>query len=544
MREDSEGGSLPQNVRPILLEDCRELHERLGQDLRRWESDEVSQLLVDDPADRKELRRLRRLFGVVASELTKLTGSGQEAGTAAPADPTAGVPVYLRLEWNPEGIAMSYYYRCEIRETLWEAPAQRARISDLESLGRDIGELCNKIRALAKCAPPPAPSCRGNARDSRSGSSSASPLLQRQHVQAEQPTGNEPVAGATDAGAMDDPQRGARGAPQTGSHLPGRLPWRIVLRGSQALIAVWLLSTVTAVLSMLGVIRYVYEQPTDAELQPLGRLHQVVHADGWPHRFPRPVGLACAPATGAVALVAEKYAIHEFHLESREYVRGPTQMSLALETCLSGARAFKGRGLADVGLDCSSSETAGSCSAIILGADGQHALRCSLSSARAAALTPLKLLGGPWQALAPGHGGASWVLGTDRIPTQLRARTDSEDVLLPVLDLLEGAASSIVALHMLGNHTLLSLEAHGRVHAWPLRGGAVRTWSLPATDGVRWTGLCATGDRLYLAGAEDRAGGAAGIWRAALPHELQSALAGVPAVAPALTFGPWQLLLW
>jgi len=491
---------------------------------------------------------LRRLFDAVASELDARIGPDEEADSSASADPAVQLPVYLQLEWNPEGDPMSYYYCVETEETLWEAPTQQARFSDLPSLERDVCELGNKVRALARCdlpsssplaSPPPAARGlaeaavaavrRGSAGEARSAPPSPGSPRQR--------------GAQTDHQAARTRTRTRSDATRAGAHLPGQLPWRMVRFGSLMLISVWLIATFGATLGLYGVIVIKYRHPKSSELLPTRGLTPVVLADRWPHRFPRPLGLACSPASGPVALLAEKYAVHELQLDSGDFVVGGSALSPVLERCLSSAPGFRGRGLADVGLDCSGRGGAGGpCSAVLLGADGRQVLRCGLDLPAAEGAASSKLLGGPWQALAPSDGRVAWALGSDRVPTQLRPHGSPAGTLVPALDLLEGEAADIAALHVLGNHTLLGLESNGRLHAWPLRGGSVRSWSLPAVDGVSWTGLCATMDRLYLAGAGGHAGGEAGVWQTPLPAGLRHA--EVPPAEPILTFGAWHVHLW
>lgn len=496
--EESERGSLPENMQPIVLSACKELQQRVCADLLRWESQEVSQLLEGSRAEQKELQRLRRLFNAVAHELHKVTGAADDSPETAPQEE---LPVYLQLEWNPEGDTMLYYYQCETGETIWEAPQEHARISELQSLERDVGELYSKFRLLGRCMP-------AITFDSQVASSSQS------SVSPSSPSG-ERLRASSSAQQEVAPSR-SQAATQE-QHLPGLLPWRTVLKGSQALLGVWLLAAGAEVLSLLGIIQFSFERPLGEDLTQL-QPHFISLVDIWPHRFPSPVGLACSPQLGAVAFMAERYRVQEIRIERGHVALQRSNLTSALERCSKAAGRIWHGGLADVGLDCSSWDAGRSCSVVMLAAKGQQAVRCPLEADGEP--SSLELLGGPWRALAPASAGQLWALGDGRAPALLGPAAGDAGRLRPQLDLLEGVATDIVALHVLRNETLLCLESSGRLHAMPLAGGPVHSWSLPEAEGTAWTGVCATGEQLLFACRST--GGAGSVWQMALPPELRS----------------------
>lgn len=255
----------------------------------------------------------------------------------------------------------------------------------------------------------------------------------------------------------------------------------------------------------------------------------VLHAAAWPRARFATRAIACHPAIWPAAFVAERYAVHELRLgvDDTDGAACPgltraAYVGLAHASFLGSDREFQAGGLRDLSVDCRGVDASGPagardrCATLLLGADGQRALRCLPG----VAAEPLLALGGPWRSLAAGPGEDEyWVLG-ERSVVQLRPRAGSGGrELAPSMELPVDAATAgnLTQLHVLHHGAvLLGLERRGRVHAWPLRGGRRLSWQLPA--GVDWAGVCAAeaGDTLHLVG-QQRATHAAAVWRVELP---------------------------
>lgn len=279
----------------------------------------------------------------------------------------------------------------------------------------------------------------------------------------------------------------------------------------------------------------------------LSRRPKLVYEGEWPHAFFSPRGLACHPGAGSdKLLIAEKYSLYELDLGSTAQV---STLRPALSECLAAAPDFHAAGIQGVSLECSPDRKR-QCTAVLFGAAGQGALRCRLAKqpedSRALSsidvaeveLTASASLGSQritvhgtrkWQALAAGSSESFWAL-TDGALVQMRPRGDSSTgafseqsrpltstaELVPQLEVPHATASKSTQVHVLAGSgemgrgeieygdghkgVLLTLDSIGLLRAFPLEGGAPSSWWLPSEDVVRWTGVCATGGNLYLAG--------------------------------------------
>mmetsp|Transcript_34076 Transcript_34076/g.105983 ORF Transcript_34076/g.105983 Transcript_34076/m.105983 type:complete len:958 (-) Transcript_34076:37-2910(-) len=548
---EREGEQLPPSLRCLLVSGCRDLQREIDQDLLRWEAQEAAALLREDVDRQRQLQRMRFRFDATVLELAGQLKPNQEV-EAAPGDageaPAAAEPAaWLRLEWNPHGgTPMEYYYRCDTGDIVWETPEGPARISDLDVLERSICKFSEQAAALLRATPAAdetPPSSRARTTPLPPVADGRAAVVGQSNEQAGNSQEQLPSSGFL--GPTPAPSSTAVPAPAT-TPLPGRLPWATVLRGSLVLILVWLIAAAWMSLSLISGWTFPFAVPVhdgwlslqeslggEQEVLPLPPPVQVTLEGSWPHPFLRPVGLACHSGLGPSALLAEAFTVHEVALGPQGLrPRADTGLAAAVAGCLSRAPAFHGRGLASISLECPEvlAATSGSnCSAVLLGADGLSALRCPLGSRAGEGAVRLRLLGGPWRALAPDSSrGQYWALGEAGALVRLQLRAGVAAELLPDLDLAEGAADGLVQLQVLGGRLLAGLGPQGRLRAWQLQDGTLRSWGLRVPPGVRWVASCMAGERLFLAGVAVRDNRMAGVWSLSLPPELRTMASGEP----------------
>jgi len=536
-------GGLPPSLRALLVAECRGLRADVQQDLSRWESPEVASLLEYEPATMEAIGQLRRRYEAAMEEGTRV----EEDSSSQLPSPDADMPpqsiVWLKLEWNPYGTPMEYFYCCETGEYLWDEPEPSSRISEVWIVEQQLEALIEKLEMLQRGAQrsdfsPPGQHPDQDVPATRAGGPIGEPARSGELVDVSNHLSSASLG--TDASllegrfggheAIDLRERGSGSTfyghdqdtsatfhpvcevhdPDRLRYKPGQIPWRTVMQGSMVLLMAWLF--VLGLLTANIITGQNWKEFPDEFFEPrlLDRF-QPVRVNSWPHPFFRLTGLACHPRLGPMVLASEKYAVHRLDLE---VVDGDSSARVSdrpmLAPCLEQALSFLGRGLADISVGCSEA-LGGDCSAVILGADGRSALLCSLDQGNSRKTpTRIDIFGGQWRSLATSTLDMFWALG-DEGPVQLSPQWT------PQLDLGHPAGARLTRLHVLGGHTVLGLAGDGRLYAWSLRDGAKFEWLLPGH--VAWNGVCVTGDRLLLAGIPD-GNRTAGLWQAEVPWEL------------------------
>jgi len=293
----------------------------------------------------------------------------------------------------------------------------------------------------------------------------------------------------------------------------------------------------------------------------LPRQPQLVYQGDWPHPFFSPRGLACHPGAGSdTLLIAEKYSVHELHLGNTAKA---STLRPALAQCLADAPDFQASGIQSVSLECAR-DRQGKCTAVLFGAAGQGALRCNFAreleesrsllsldieaevevTASAAIDSQRITVHGrhKWRALAAGSSESFWALA-DGTLVQMRHRGDASTSavpnnarplsataeLVPQLEVPHAMATKSTQVHVLADMaktredtsdqngdghdgTVLTLESNGLLRAIPLQGGTPSSWWLPTQHVMRWTGVCATGGKLFLSGVSRHPERTASIW--------------------------------
>mmetsp|Transcript_115930 Transcript_115930/g.328062 ORF Transcript_115930/g.328062 Transcript_115930/m.328062 type:complete len:1048 (-) Transcript_115930:133-3276(-) len=415
--------ALPESLRVLLVEDCLRTQARLLADLRRWETPEVAELLMsgsDEASTVRELRSIRDRFDNIVADLAEETLAGR--GDRELEITGDGRPVWLRMEYNPCGSPMIFYYSLESAETLWERPEGDVRFSDMQSLQELLATLGEQ--ALALSGHPRGTSARSFheaampayaaglaealADDGRKDPSMDQSFGGREAAQLHRggvrtfegedsflPRGGggdtvEPTQVAARATAAVD-ARAARAAKVV--RRPGKLPWYTVRLGSLWLVAMWV------VLTIRSFYRYsVYDGHTATGEDLEAHLSKAALLGDLAHPFLEPLGLACHPTLGNRALLAERYGVHEVELEPSGGGKGAltgvgisAAVSQAVAACMSTGKGLQARGIAGLSLRCSGGLADGGsdgapqdCVALLSAADGRSLHRCPVPAARGA----------------------------------------------------------------------------------------------------------------------------------------------------------------
>jgi len=307
--------------------------------------------------------------------------------------------------------------------------------------------------------------------------------------------------------------------------LPGQMPWLTFAHGSYALLGVWTFGTLWCVLNVCGIDVRLEPVPSNDDPINLATTPDVAFAGSWPHPFFRPRSLACNPDRAYMALVAERYAVHELRLDGVRSAARP-----ALVECLLRYPEFQASGFQSITIVCSdlAAVVSRSCDAVLLGASGRDALRCTLDDNMQATkhtlAARLTLHGGPWRALVATDGAMFWGLREGSALAKLGQRHGVVDELVPQLEVPHAVHSNFTHLHVHGagpGAFLLALDSGGHLRAWPLDGGRALAWRLPAVGkAASWTAMCTTMDALHVLGGPLHAAGEASVWRIPLPPEL------------------------
>lgn len=322
-----------------------------------------------------------------------------------------------------------------------------------------------------------------------------------------------------------------RDADEPARHKPGFMPWSTVRNGSVLLAVIWFCSFIWAIVffSLRGAHQPSTRHPSlKAHESTLHLLTpDLIEPQGWRHAFSKPVAVACNSNLDDILFVAERYAVRAVSLgaaSSSELSR----LQDRLESCLRTSGNFQGQGLRGLRIFCEPDTAKNrSCAAVMLGADGHEVLRCPLEQNKAA--ERIRLLGGPWQDVAPVSSQEIWGLRVLQqglhqnrsAIVQLRLQSSrAKGYYFPQSDLhLEdedhGRLTSLLHLDGTAGGLLVGLaQTPEASKAWPLISDAaeqlrVKTrWKLRGGEMV--LSSCDSGDGLYfLSGAGSRAS----LWR-------------------------------
>jgi len=415
-RTGFDGRQLPQSLHDSLVTLCWQWRHQLELDIRDWEKSEVQFLIEDDPSTQQTIKSLRARFDYLVRQLRDAEPEGEHSLDATPdTDPD---PVWLKLEWNPSGHAMIYFYNVADGRTIWTVPENPARIFDIEMMIKQVDGFQEKVMTVVNynpvnaVSPNPAESTGVEASaiepapaDTASGAALEAPEhstdlgIDTSQDQQTEPVSSDAVATPGDAsmprgtsgtpyGGFEavqqlldvnarelgsdtfHPHRASLGTTTTRRRPPGLMPWRTFFQASVVLLLIWILGFGWVAISpILGqnfhsgaFTRDPKCKPEDSEeslrLKPFPGELQIVHEGMWPHPYFRPEGLACRASLDTVSIfILERYSVHELEVP-RHGATGQTTgttVKPALEHCLSDSPEFQAGGLEALSLDCSSS---------------------------------------------------------------------------------------------------------------------------------------------------------------------------------------------
>eukprot|EP00927_Polykrikos_kofoidii_P002189 TRINITY_DN10858_c0_g1_i1.p1 TRINITY_DN10858_c0_g1~~TRINITY_DN10858_c0_g1_i1.p1 ORF type:complete len:982 (+),score=105.44 TRINITY_DN10858_c0_g1_i1:71-2947(+) len=517
---------LPDGLRNMIEAETRHMQKELHGLFQRWSSRDVEDLLGDKMcATLQSVRSLQERFKTIVNGLQSSVVVNPE--TSADDAAAERTPVWLRLEHIAYDTPVEFFHCLETKQTIWDPPSGDVEISDLPTLSSLLNLLEEQVQLLNDHGPAPGQQTTGTESrqiddEERFGGAEAvnssrfiSPT-DRESGQTFHPTN----ATAETPSQSFLPPASEGGAPsQSGVvfwHRPGKLPWQTVLHGSLVITIMWIAGFLWSVFIMRHHSRvYANERFVSAAELPLTR----IVADGWPHPFSKPVGLAChshfgmkedAAAEKSLALLVEKYSVHAIHLNDDYQSPVGRVLSTAslpssiLAACVANAPFLQGRGFAGVtiqcprktsvvGVDFGITGATESCSVLFLGVDGRSVLRCPINSTLARP-TPdiLSLVGGGWRVIAAAVGGSDqrlWAANAKSIALLAPTPGGGIGQLSPIVELSRQAVDDIVHLQDIDGRMLLGLSADGTLRAWSLTTpGPPRRWQLSGVDGVQWAG--------------------------------------------------------
>lgn len=523
------------NLPPYLqLKLAQDAHDDLQRDLALWEQSDVQELMEDDARTTSQLVRLREKLDRNAQSLQQLMDASQDSahddsalndsanyehslrqeGTGPAVDEAS--TVWLRMTYHTDQHEIEYYHNPVTSDTVW-TPPDGVRISDIQSLKTRVAVFTGQVKAISASS-----WARSLELNLPTSGSTVSLCAEAHSVIAEHTL--EEVSPKQEPTSVDEPSqppiqdvhedhhtqqatasfwhtREVGNRPLQLQRMPGKLPWVTVLHGSLVLIVLWALGVCWSIAYVLNV---------DIKFSDGGSFAKIVARKSstpvtWPGPFMDLVGMTCDEAEGFGALFATKYSLHSsIALSSGDPTAALAYSSLdansVLDPCLAQAPVFQGNGFADITLGCRGNETA--CSVVLLGVDGFTALECPFREMESPSnnMTTLRLMGGPWHALASGDGDNIWAAGTDALVRLHRSSTDGT-TFIPEFELPFGNAINVTQLHVVQGRWLLALQRNQKLHAWSLTGGTRRQWTLPAGD---YLSMCTSGNALVLATLDRR----------------------------------------
>ncbi|CAK0791178.1 unnamed protein product, partial [Prorocentrum cordatum] len=443
----------------------------LDVELRAWEAAAGAGHIEGLP---EAVRRSRDRFRSLSAAAGSTAAAGSQAQAAERRQGAGPRDLWLRVDFCPtERYGMEIFVHPGSGDHRRTQP-ESAIISDPDDVVRRLEELSDRLRALQA--------------DELNEQRDAEELV-RAATQSEAAQGGAPASGAQETHfggreALDisstdamDPRiaegYGHSGAAQQTFHPrrdgrressvpPGRVPWYTFRASSRLLVALWLAGGVFFVFKEVApIVRgKAGKAPRTGGVRGargLPALEGAQLALGPGPRLPRPgppqspLGLACHDPGGPGGLrllVAERFGVRPVVLggapgaapeEEEEDDEEAGVAAGQAERCLSAQPGFLGRGLAGAQLECWEG-LRGNCSLVLLGADGDRALRCP--PGRGSAPEVVLLPPGRWAALAvprrrPGAASRWWAFAAGappgtlpRAPVRLRVRRGRGGALL------------------------------------------------------------------------------------------------------------------
>eukprot|EP00927_Polykrikos_kofoidii_P003219 TRINITY_DN11281_c0_g2_i1.p1 TRINITY_DN11281_c0_g2~~TRINITY_DN11281_c0_g2_i1.p1 ORF type:complete len:1049 (+),score=158.07 TRINITY_DN11281_c0_g2_i1:92-3238(+) len=593
---------LPTNLRKSLHESCVRLAASLKLDVPKWEDPRLKQSIGSFPSLTRAIAGMRSRFDSLMAELGELP---QEKDS----QPSNEAIVWLKVELNPSGNRVLLYYNTSTFESTSTVPSPPDVIVSLEDMSDRMVQLDSNLRALGQAereketsesqvvesVGPSSAIAKGGgdeaarARRVSFGGAEVVPTLEsrvtryggEESVQLDNAPAvrREFFSHTANAGATFHPHRQplrGDGSHDVPKRMPGRMPWLVVKQATTVIVVAWVVGLFYVTLSMFVNDELPEIGGGEEEMQPI-----LVSAGPWPHDYFTPRSLACHPLASNTVLIAEAYAVYEVDLRSLDSAQGPPRIRRAFTDCLARAPAFHARGIRSISIECHNNAAlylheAGTsadgsnltgCFAVLFGGvDGDEALRCAFDSGGGsddtAVHNPVRVHGGPWQALA-GHGGAGSFWAVRARPGRMGTLANTVVVRLsgrhalrhkvdfmPDFEIPRNAWSNVSHLHvhralthedggvgvkhnghgLVSTGALLGLEGNGVLRAFPLTSGggadAPQAWLLRAVGVSSWTGLCSLGHELLFVGTsplDARPGaGATTLWRMPLPPALQA----------------------
>lgn len=539
------GEAAPVALHISLCELCLRRKAEFELELAKWEHENLESM-TEDPLIGREVVNRRSMFNLVAADLRDLTQS-KFLAEVRPAEATTNGSVWLKLEWNPSGIATEYFYDPDSGQTLWTHPSAPDRVSDLIELKDELEIFQEKVQALRvllrqlelqeqQNAPEieePEQQDLSLQADETFSQSSSSRLNSRDATRSFPPGSSNRQEARTGIGAEGlatrlfgnpgeaaaefhphRPDDGSEDSEPSARRLPpGHLPWTTFSQGSYLLMWIWVLGTFWVTLRL----RFGFRVPIrpapvkPGSLASWDRSDLEMVFDGWPHPHFSPKGLACHESLGERFFVAEAHAVHELRGSSSS---SGLELQPALEDCLHEATDFLAEGIKDITIECRGRHKAidSDCNVVLLGARGRSILRCPLqgdssTSNSKSQETVTRLFGGPWVALAAmavgSSGNTPFLALKSEVPSlaQLDLESGHEDLLIPTLEVsAPGLADAqtwshtLRRLHVSGDRSrVLVLEPEGGLHVHiVLSPQSAQSYLLPPEEGSRWAGLCST----------------------------------------------------
>jgi len=138
-----------------LWSSCRAFQDELQLDFNMWKKAARSDQVEMDDCIKNAIKRLELEFDDACSALGKVGMEAEAVCEITPsfvveAKPTKVHTCWLRLEWNPSGAPLEYFYEPNTEETKWEPPPSTERVCDFITLGERVGEFRRRIEKLGR----------------------------------------------------------------------------------------------------------------------------------------------------------------------------------------------------------------------------------------------------------------------------------------------------------------------------------------------------------------------------------------------------------
>lgn len=508
-------------LRTSLCQRCLQLKVEIETELRAWGNHRVLCFFDSQDVILEEVEDMRFLWDQTVRDLDiAMSDAASEAHEA-----TVGWQnLWLRLEWDPSGSPVEFFYKVETAESKWTQPQDSGdHISDIRSLGQRLDMFAHNVQALADSRGDSSSPAAGESRERASSTEMLSSALSGAQGIAQslpQQTSDEGVNARDEASIHSAPRYRMAEAPffphqRSNAELrsrrpPGQIPWNTFLQGSLLLIAVWSIGTLWTVVSVIfqsEIILVPSETPAFVRI-----------VDGpWPSAYYKPVGMACSPALGELALIVGKFSVHIIGLDGeREHHMAP-----ALTECLAASPDFHAAGISDVSLNCSAANSPSpTCAAWLLSSSGKRALKCDFvmsndayagaGDMQIAGWKEFDLHGGPWRSIAFSRGGQLISMEKGRL-VQMRMGLNNRSEFLPHRQLPHVMPHDTFQFHVLPSSKTIALGPHGHLSAWDSAGERIAVWHKGLHS---WMGTCASARSVFALSSHF---GSVKLWEMHLP---------------------------